>query len=440
MSFNDLENALDNADESSTDDATSTDTDDQYDAVPRVKLTPEASIGGTIVDVGFTGDLYDKQNIRGDGYGGDFVFRLENPTVPTGTVFEATGRTDAPNNLAKNMTGDEFSFNARTPTRDFRVVPDDWNESPNVDEAVRKVDGEYTPVGIEVYGSEFVGEPVDDIDDALTEYDAVEVFLGGQAGRLMMQSLDAALSTSAYFDGSDKTAGLIEFPSEYATDDWSPKDGEFPRAARQPVLHPELDGEKVLLKLHFGDQDPSGDGYMKHYGDVVWDNGDGGTVLTPKGGTHPLTEDTSVVNEKSLWMEFHEPDGGWTNTDTDDDDDGSDALNDYASDTSNSTSTSTSSNDGDGNDGDGDDFSVLDESTATEPDGGAALPDFDDRTNAFIDKVVEQAVNVGSLDDAFRRDVTDIISQSMDAGEIGEYDVTDVEAAIHDRIDAAQEA
>ena len=139
MAFADLESKLDEAREGSSNGGNSND----YDELPRVKLTPTAAIGGTIVDVGFTGDPYEEQNYKGgEGYGGDFVFTIEDPEVVRGRLFEALGRTEAEDNLVRNLDGDDyypFDVDRYTggPTSSFRVVDEEGSDASHIGELVK---------------------------------------------------------------------------------------------------------------------------------------------------------------------------------------------------------------------------------------------------------------------------------------------------------------
>ena len=404
MGFENLESKLDEARQGNGG-------SNDYEELPRVKLTPEVAIGGTIVDVGFTGDVEDEQNIRGgSGYGGDFVFTLEDPEVLTGTVFEALGRTDAEDNLIRNIDSSYYPFDVDryngAPTRDFRVVPDDWEDTEHVSEMVKKLDGDYTDVGIAPFGTEFPGKPTT-FDDALESFEKIEVFAGGQAGRIMMSALDTMGARSAYYDDEDRLVpGLIEYPRDYGTADWSPSDGSlYPRAIRSPVLHPELEGEDIALFLHFGDMaidadaeeddaeddaDDSGGGqYRKQYGDVLWDDGNGGVILSQEDVLEPNVDPVSDVY---TWMEFHEPESGFGTSD-----DGGDGGSSF--------SALEDAMGGDGGD-DGDDELTID--------------DLDGDTRAFVDEVSGFAAEKGGIDAAFD-DFDAMVSESAEQGEIGDY-------------------
>lgn len=415
MAFDNLKSKLDDAREG-------TGGSNDYEELPRVKLTPEVALGGTIVDVGFTGDVEDEQNIRGgSGYGGDFVFTLENPELITGTLFEALGREDAEGRLIKNIDSSYYPFNVDryngAPTRDFRAVPDDWEDSSHVGEMVKNLDGEYQPVGIEAYGTEFPGQPTT-FEESLTDYDRIEVFIGGQAGRMMMTAIDTTLSRSAYYDDEDRLVpGLVEYPRDYGTNDWNPNDGSlYPRAIRSPVLHPELEGEEIALFLHFGDMDIEGDDeeddsesdsdttgtYRKQYGDVLWDDGNGGVILTQEDVLEPNFD---LVSDVYTWMELHEPSNGF----------GSDGSGDGGSNT-------FSALEGAKDDDDGDDTELV-------------MADLDADTREFVEQAADFAADKGGIDAAFE-DFDGMVDEAVENGEIGEYDSTDIRPLVETEVAA----
>lgn len=419
MAFTDLEEKLDEAREGSASDG-STD----YEEYPRLKLTPEAAVGGTIVDVGFSGDIADEQNIRGEGWGGDFIFTIEDPTLIRGQLFEAGLRSEAEDKLIKNIDGDLYPFsvdrNSGAPTRDFRAVPSDWEDSTHVSEMVKSIDDDYEQVGIEPFGVEYPAEPVDDFDDALDEYDRIDVFVSGQAGRMMMTAIDATLAQSAYIDSDgNKTRGLIEYPPNYGTNDWDYEDDAYPRAARNPELHPDLVGEDIALFLHFGDMDITGDGedaddesddddddqsgYRKQYGDLLWDSDDGPVVLTQEDDV--LEPQSDEIPAQAMWLEFHEPDNGW----------GGD------------NSTNGSSDNGSG---ESFDFDELDDGGSDDDSSDATtIDDLDADTREFVREAAQYASQTGGIDEAFE-DFEEVVTNAVDSGEIAEYDASTLRTII----------
>ena len=419
--FDGLESKLEEAREGT---GGSGDDSQDYEEYPRVKLTPTAAIGGEIVDVGFTGDPYEDQNIRGgEGYGGDFVFTLENPTVVQGSLFEALGRSEADDGLIKNIDADYYPFDVDryngAPTTDFRVVDSAGVDAQHISESVKKLDGEYQPVGIEVFGTEYPATDIPDFEDALEEYDRVEVFVGSQSGRMMMQSLDATQGVSAYIrDDGSKTGGLIEFPRDYGTDDWNPRgDSDYPRVARVtgPQLHSEMEGEEIVLFKHFGDislddeedeaaddgDEDDGSGYRKQFGDVLWDDGNGGVILTQEDVLDP---ETDRIEDTEQWLEFHEPDGGWGGDDESDGDDGFDF----------------------------DELDGGDDADETE----LTIEQVDDAdTREFIRQGAEYAAGADSIDDAFS-DFEGMVESAMDDGEVDdEYTVDEIRNLMRGEMD-----
>lgn len=401
MSFANLEEKLDDAKAQS-----GTDNRETY---PRVKLTPEAAVGGTIVDVGYTGDTSIEQNIRGgESYRdeGDFVFTLEDPEVIRGTLFAAQMREEAEDNLAKNFD-DPYPFDARTPSRDFRVVPENWESVSYIDESAEKIDGEWEDVGIDIYGSQFVGHPADSFDDALSEYDRVQVFVGGQAGRIMMRSLDVMQQTAAYIDSEGtKVPGLVEFPLDYNNG------SEMnPRAATRPEIHPALEDAQIGLFLHFGDLDLDGeetddeddgeDRYSKHFGDVLWDSDD---------GTHILTQEDDVLEarpdetDRPTYLTWHEPEGGFGSSDEGDE--------------------------GESDDGSSFDFDELD----GDDEGGLTMGDLDSSTTDFVYEAAEFAEQSGGIDGAFDN-WDETVDKAIVQGEIEDRDADELRTLVEEEMD-----
>ena len=411
--FGDLDSKLDEAREGNGGTGSS---NNDYEEYPRVKLTPEAAIGGTIVDVGFTGDVNDEQNIRGaDNWydEGDFVFTLEDPQVVRGTLFEAALRDEAEDNLAKNLTGDELPFQARTPSRDFRLVPEDWEGAEHVGELVRKLNGEYTPVGVEIQGSEFPGEPTT-FDDALVAYDRIEVFVPGQAGRMMMQSVDAMQSRSAYVtDEGDKVQGLIEYPRDYGTNEWSPADGDFPRAAANPVLHPDLEGTEVALYLHFGDledamseddeaeDEEDSTGYRKHFGDLLAEIDGETRILTQEDDVLEPTTEPFGDQGRYTWLEFHEVGESEAS-------DGDESAADFGA-LADAASNGHAENGNEDEDDDEDVFITLD--------------DVDRTTQEFVEQAADIVSEADGFEGAFARDFTVVVEEAQQSGDIPDDDV-----------------
>ena len=403
MAFDNLESALDDEASTDTDDSTAS-----TDRNPRVKLVPPVVLGGTVTDVMFLGDISAPQNVQGsDDWRdhGDFVITLEDPEVVSGTVFEAAGRRDAEGGRVENMTA-PFLDGARRPRRDFLVVQDDWEAHANIEESVEKMDGEYQPVGVEQYGTQFVGEPTD-LSEALdaTDHDAVDVFVGKDAGRAIVHSIDAAPRKSAFIrDDGEKAQGLVEYPRNYGTDEYTPsEDDPYPRVAAPPVLHPDLQGEQIALVAHYGDietalnggvDDDGDEGYRKHYGDVMLETESGPQIISRGDGVLDAAWD--AVEDRTPYLSFHEPDEGWGGADDDTESDES--------------GTST--------------FSALEQATA---DGGRdeseqtglTMDDLDADTRAFVEQVSELASEHGGLEAAIGN-FEQTVTETQNAGEISD--------------------
>ena len=241
----------------------------------------------------------------------------------------------------------------------------------------------------------------------------------------MMRAVDCTQTTSAYItDDGGKTGGLIEFPRNYREGDWSPDDGPHPRVARTtgPKLHSELEGESIVLFKHFGDalsdddedetesdDDDSTGRYRKHYGDVLWDDGNGGVILTQEDDV--LEAEVDRIEDTEQWLEFHEPEGGWGDADESDADGGADG-------------DGGSTFDFDELDGDGDTDSGSDELT---------MDDLDADTYGFIQEARDYAERSGGIDEAFGS-WESTVQSAIEGGEIESYEPDELRMLVEDQL------
>lgn len=409
--FGDIESALEAAQDE--DALTQNDSNDgDYERYPRIKLASTSAIRGTIVDVGFTGDPFDKNNIRGaDDYRkeGDFVVTLEDPEIQSGALFEAAGRDNTAENLAADMDASDLPVDGvRTPSRDFRLVDPGLTDCSHIEESVEKIDGDYEPVGVEIYGSQFVGQQVDSFSEAMNEYDRIDVFLSGQGGRMVTQAIDATLAQSAFIreDGS-KATGFCEFPRDYGTPEYDPTDDGYPRVARNPVIHPEVEGQEVALLSHFGDLSNAMDGdgsddkedggqYRKVFADILVDTDDGWTVATQQDTLEPVQ---SLVSEDDMWLEYHEPDGGFGAGDGGDTSPSTDAL-----------AEASATND--------DSFDFDDMEDAAQ-ESRTTMDDLDQTTRGFAEEAKAYVGEMGGVDEAFD-DWAGVVKTAQDDGDVSQ--------------------
>jgi len=419
MNMSDLKAKVNEAKDSASTDA---------EQLPSVNLTPECAIEGEIVDIGFTGDVTSDQNIRvNDGRGGDFVFTLENPTVVSGTLFEALGRDDAEDNLIRNQDAAYYPFavGGNGPSVDFRVVPDNWESEPHVDKVVKDLgDEDFEQIGISQYNHDYPSGEVESFDSALDAYDRVEVFVGKQAGRMMMQGVDTALGEAAYVtDDGGVNEGIVEYPETYGTSEHGENDPN-PRCAGQPILHPELDGESVTLVYHFGDMNISGGDddddegtrrRRKHFGDILWETDGHRTFVLTDPGNRPLDPQPDL-RERDPFLAFDTPPSV---TDGDTDADGSSGG---ATDTDSDAGTDT------GADGPSFNFGELEDE-----DTGLSMSDLDPDTAAFVDEIAAWAADQGGIDAAFD-DFTSVVSGTRDEGDIGDYTADELRPLVEERL------
>lgn len=202
--------------------------EDEYNNAPILNIAPTVAVEyDDVVDVGMMGGIKEEQNVRKSGeQGNDIVLTLENPSVGEGSLYKA----------------EEHQGGA-----DYKLVDYDHER---VDENAEKVDGEWEVTGISVYGWDFDSYEVDDFEE-----DYVRLMIGSAAGQRLAQIFDVKGGVSAYYNGDEKTDGLIEYPPEYGSDDWDPRNNDtdrYPRVARTPTLRDDLRGEGVLF-FYMGD-------------------------------------------------------------------------------------------------------------------------------------------------------------------------------------------
>lgn len=405
----------------------------EYSDAPRLGMQPRSAIKGEIVSVGFTGNPYATQNVKGAAQDdvGDFVFTLKNPEVMLGDCFQARGRDQVDSGLIREHRdavdmewepGDDYApiIDAfydldeieRIPKNDYQLVdPDGDNVSSNVE----KVDGEFTEIGIEYgpVGNEYPtanGAPTTTVDE-----DVISVFQGSGAGRVMMQALEATQGKAAYIDdNNEKVLGMMEYPRDYGTDSWSPSEGDYPRVALDNLkLHPELEGEEIVLYLRFGD---SYQGNRAHHGEVLLaDAADPGDMTRLTAKDYDAEEPRAdLYDERDLFLQFHEPDGGWEalgDSSQSDSDDGDTSTDDESS--TDDTSQSSGGNDLD--------FDELDDSDdGDDADGPTVYEELSPDEQTFVDGVVTHADNsdAPSADAAFSRDFSAIVQAAIDDGDL----------------------
>lgn len=383
----------------------------EYEDRPRVNITPEVAIRGEIVSISLAGSTSDQNNIRAaNGQGTDFVLSIRNPEVVNGTIFEATGRTDADDNLIRNVDYSEWpNVLEGPPSSDFRVVPENWESASHMGEYVEKVGDDYEQVGIEQYGNSFAATEVDGFDSALEQYDIIDVFVGKRPGRIIAASLDISQGLSAYPSDGGIQEGLIEFPQAYGTNAYDPTVDGYPRATTQPLLHSEVAGEEITMLYHFGDmdddwddadeEDDEGGQYRTHFGDILLHTErDGEQVdlkLSDLSGP-VLDPELDRRDEDNVILRYHDEDTGGTSS-------------------SNGASTSSS--------GSSFDFDELDDSQpATDSDDtNVTFSDLDPDTATFVRGAVEYVEGTGMGVDAFD-DFESVVETAKEDGDIpGDY-------------------
>jgi len=273
---------------------------DDYRELPWVNVTPRIAIAGTVTDLGSFCDVEAEQNIRGGGMGGDVVVTLDDPEVLLGDVFENRSRS-----AAGELVRDTFADDRDVSSVDYRVVDAD---DQVIGEHVEQVDGEYTQTGITYYDNPYRSNQREDVRD---DEAAIEVLLKSHAGQLVFQALHAGPAIAAFEDDADSYAdhngGAVEFPPNYTDEDYSPDDDGYPRIASSGVLHPDLEGERIIVYMKWGD---ATNGNRKHIGHVLWDRGeDSLTEMTNLVTEDPLDPAMDVATDAYTFLVWDEPDG-----------------------------------------------------------------------------------------------------------------------------------
>ena len=202
----------------------SSDNEQQYDEAPILNICPTVAVEyDDVVDIGMMGGIKEEQNVRKSGeQGNDIVITLENPTVGEGQLYKAN----------EGQGGADYKL----------VDPDHERVKKDV---VENDEGEFEEQGVQVYGWDFKSERVDDFSE-----DYIRLMIGSAAGQRLAQIFDVKGGVSAYYADGEKTDGLIEYPPEYGSDEWDPRNNDtdrYPRIARTPTLRDDIRGEGVLF-------------------------------------------------------------------------------------------------------------------------------------------------------------------------------------------------
>lgn len=400
----------------------SDDTTDDFEQLPTVQPSATTAISGELISLGFTGATDETQNISGLGGRGDFVVTLRQPTALLGSVWEALGREQAEDGIISNDDGSNYPFDVDRqwgPTKDFRVVDvptDDSEFGRNVSDMAKRVDGSYEQVGVEVYGSEYPSKPVGDatgVDNPVDiPEDVVEVRLTGKAGRRIVQNLDA-VDESAYVNEDGETSdGLIEYPENYQGDDYDARRGDdmFERTARFPALHPELEGEEIVVYLRYPSGSSEGGNYSPVFGEVLLNDADDVADMTMLSAR----ENDGMFDERTDLIEDH-----WTYCDFPHNVDRLD-LDDSETD----TSDGDTSGDTDTDDDDGFDFNELDPSSGDDStEVAVSMTDVEPVTQGFIEQAADTvaARDGDSPSDVFG-DWESVVENAVESDEIPSED------------------
>lgn len=284
----------------SSDDDYDNELPDEAEDAPIVNVTPQCALGfEEIVDVGMAGGIKDEQNIRvANGFTNDLVVTIRNPSVEDGTLWAATNGAAA----------------------DYKLVDMD-NADVEVD--VEKDGDDFTETGVRVYGNSFESEEVYplDLDEDEREDERgfdeeyAKLFIGSAAGMRLAMQLDCRGGESAYYEGDDKTSGLVEYPPRYSADDYNPSDDGYPRLARTPTLRDDLRGEEGVLFFYLSEEH-SFNGNAMHMVTTFKGEADPDNALSP-----PTADDEVGEPQYPPFLVWDEPDDGeGADGDTDDSD------------------------------------------------------------------------------------------------------------------------
>lgn len=235
MNFGEIENAVDEANESNNDSPS-----EEREELPWVNVAPTTVVSGEVERAIYTGQITNGNGLV-EQTDGSWGFIISDPSVQKGSLYEASSRPD-----------DGFAREANGPSTDYRVFDqDDDGFDVSYDS-----DGEPKAVS-NVQTDDFASSEVDGFSE-----DKILLFVGGLAGQFMTRSLDANGGISAFTtDDGERTNGLIEFPNDW---DNGPGDsGLYPRVARYPELREDLEGEEVFFYLGW-----MGDSQQKYQGRV----------------------------------------------------------------------------------------------------------------------------------------------------------------------------
>jgi len=211
----DLKSSTDTADASTDDDS---EIAEEVQNAPRVNVRPEAMITfEEIVEVGFTGDVTDRQNLRGEptnGYGGSIALTVRNPSVGGGNLWKSTD---------EGQSADYKLYGSETSSK--------WTE---------EVNGEEVTLGVSYGDKNFNADYVEDFEE---EY--VTVYLNGALGQYIVTRLDGAGGFVVDDNDYDEPFGLFEHP---------PDESDAESAIRRdPLLRADMDGRAGALMIEQGD-------------------------------------------------------------------------------------------------------------------------------------------------------------------------------------------
>jgi len=193
---------------------TSSEVPERVQNAPRMHIRPEVVLYfDEILDVGFTGDVNDTQNLRGEptnGYGGSIAVTFENPRIGDGNLYRSTDEDQATDyKFFGDATSKPWELNGET-------------------------------VGVKYDSNTFEGELIDEFDT-----DVVTVYFNGPLGEFIAKTLDCAGGFTV--DGYTDPIGVMEY---------DPQNNYKGAVRARPILRPDMEGRAGALLVEADEDGP----------------------------------------------------------------------------------------------------------------------------------------------------------------------------------------
>jgi len=304
---------------------TETEVAEEIQNAPSLNVRPEIALYfEEIADIGFTGNLDDEQNLKGEpttGFGGSLALTLRNPSVSGGTLWKSTKDGQS---------------------SDYKLFGSETSE-------VWEVQG--SQVGVEYGTNNFEGEAVDDFEE-----DYVTLYLGGGLGEYVLTRLDIFGGVGAE-PPYDEPTGVMEY---------APDGSDVENAVRrQPALRADMQGRGGAIMVEVGDNNGAFLGSV--FGE--YETEDGGSTYSE------LEQIDSTENDGYLdTSELYCGDFAWADFDGE------------ATDDSDERAANSESTDDDVEDVD--DVDDLTMNFSDDDSGPTSYDDLDDAWKQFVDEIV----------------------------------------------------